>query len=128
MVDTTIYPNDLNTKLQRNDQFSNDMCRLVKAYKTRKTLKAHIQKKDLSHFETLRDSGTCPGKKTEFADQLQDLLKEFLTSFKNLRSHKHFFEVFSSLFYTNVNKAPVDVRMELFELQVKTDLRQSTRK
>ena len=34
LIDTTIYPNDLNTKLQRNDQFSNDMCRFVKSFKT----------------------------------------------------------------------------------------------
>ena len=91
-------------------------------------MKARLQKGDLTHFETVRDSEKCPGKKIEFADQLQDLLKEFLTSFKNLRSHEHFFEVFSPLFHTNVNKAPVDVQMELFELQVRTDLRQSTRK
>ena len=39
--------------------------------------KAHIQKEDTSHFKTLKETGLLLEKKTEFADQLQNLINEF---------------------------------------------------
>ena len=63
-----------------------------------------------------------PNKKTEFADQLQQLLNEFLACLKEFKSHKHLFEIFSSPFHTDIEKAPMDIQMELIDLQERTDL------
>ena len=64
-----------------------------------------------------------PEKKTEFADQLQQLLNEFSACFKDFKSHKHLFEIFSSPFHTEIEKAPMDIQMELIDLQERTDLK-----
>ena len=46
--------------------------------------------------------------KTEFADQLEKLFNEFLACLKDFKSHEHLFEIFSSPFYTDIDKAPTD--------------------
>jgi len=58
-----------------------------------------------------------PNKKTEFVDQLEILLNEFLTRFKDFKSHEHLFEISSSQFHTDIDKAPVDIQMELIEVK-----------
>ena len=65
--------------------------------------------------------GMLPKKKTEFADQRQQLLNEFLACFKDFKSHKHLFEIFSSPFHTDIEKAPMDIQIELIDLQERTD-------
>ena len=79
---------------------------------------AHIQNAHLAHFP-----GMLPKKKTEFADQLQQLLNEFSACFKDFKFHKHLFEIFSSPFHTDIEKAPMDIQMELIDLQERTDLK-----
>ena len=64
-----------------------------------------------------------PDKKTEYADQLQKFLNEFSTRFKNCASHKNFLEILSAPFQTDVDEAPVDIQMELIDLQARTDLK-----
>ena len=59
-------------------------------------------------------------KKTEFADQLEKL---FSVRFKDFKSHEHLFEIFSSQFHTDIDKAPTDIQMELIDLQERTDLK-----
>ena len=61
--------------------------------------------------------------KTEFADQLEKLFNEFWARFEDLKSHKHLFEIFSSPFHTDIDKAPTDIRMELIDLQERTNLK-----
>lgn len=124
LVDITTHMNHLNTRLQRKGQYANEMYGHIKAFLNKLRLwKAHIQKGDLSHFQTLRDTGMRPEKNTEFADQLQKLLNEFLDRFKDFKSHEHLFEIFSSPFHTDVDKAPADIQMELIDLQERGDLK-----
>ena len=68
---------------------------------------AHIQKANLSQFPTLKEIGMRPEKKIEFADQLEKLFNEFSARFKDFKSHEHLFEIFVSLFHTNIDKAPL---------------------
>ena len=82
----------------------------------------HIQNVNLSHFPTLK-MGMHPEKKTEFADQLEKLFNEFLARFKDFKSYKHLFEIFSSPFHTDIDKAPTDIQMELIDLQERTNLK-----
>ena len=64
-----------------------------------------------------------PEKKTEFADQLEKLFNEFSACFKDFISHKHLFEIFSSPFHTDIDKASADIQMELIYLHERTDLK-----
>ena len=67
--------------------------------------------------------GMHPEKKTEFTDQLEKLFDEFSARFKDFKPHEHLFEIFSSPFHTNIDKAPTDIQMELIDLQERTDLK-----
>ena len=69
---------------------------------------AHIQNANLSHFSTLKKMKMRPEKKTYFADQLEKLFNEFLARFKDFKSHEHLFEIFSSPFHTDIEKAPTN--------------------
>jgi len=76
-----------------------------------------MQNENLCHFPTLKETGMRPEKKTEFADQLEILLNEFLARFKDFKSHEYLFEILSSPFHTDVGKAPAGIQMEFIDLQ-----------
>ena len=67
--------------------------------------------------------GMRPEKKTEFAEQLEKLFNEFSARFKDFKFHEHLFEIFSSPLYTDIDKSPTDIQMELIDLQERTDLK-----
>ena len=79
---------------------------------------AHIQNANLSHFPTLKEMRMRP--KTEFADLLEKLFNEFSARFKDFKSHEHLFEIFSLPFHADT---PIDIQMELIDLQERTDLK-----
>ena len=124
LVDITIRMNELNTKLQRKAQYASEMYGHIKGFINKLRLwHAHIQNSNLSHFPTLKEMGMLPEKKTEFADQLQNLLNDFSTRIKDFKSHEHLFEIFSSPFHTDIEKAHMDIQMELINLHERTDLK-----
>ena len=83
LIDTTICMNELNTKLQRKAQYVSEMYGHIKGFINKLRLwHAHIQNANLAHFPTLKEMGILLEKKTEFADQLQQLLNEFSACFK----------------------------------------------
>ena len=124
LIDTTNRMNELNTKLQQKAQYVSEMYDHIKGFINKLRLwHVHIENANLAHFPTLKEMGMLPEKKTEFADQLQQLLNEFSACFKDFKSHKQLFEMFSSPFHTDIEKAPMDIQMELIDLQERTDLK-----
>ena len=116
--------NKLNTRLQQKAQYASEMYEHIKGFMNKLRLwHAHIQNANLSHFPTLKGMGMHPEMKTEFANQLEKLFNEFLACFKDFKSHKHLFKIFSSPFHTDIDKAPTDIKMELIDLQERTDLK-----
>ena len=108
LVDITIRMNELNTRLQQKAQCASEMYEHIKGFMNKLRLwHAHIQNANLSHFLTLKEMETRPEKKTEFADQLEKLFNEFLARFKDFKSHEHLYEIFSSSFHTDIDKAPL---------------------
>ena len=123
LFNITTHLNDFNTKLQQNGRYANDMYGHIKLFENKLRLwKAHIQKGNISHFQTLKETKLFPNK-TEFSDQLQNLLNEFLNRFQDFESHEHLFDVFSSSFHKDVDKAPTEIQLELSELQARADLK-----
>ena len=51
------------------------------------------------------------------------MFNKFLARFKDFKSYKHVFEIFSSPFHTDIDKAPTDIQMELIDLQERSDLK-----
>ena len=108
LVDIITRMNELNTKLQRKVQYESEMYGHIKGFMNKLRLwHAHIQNADLSHFPTLKEIGMLPEKKTEYADSLEKLFNEFSARFKDFKSHEHLFEIFSSPFHTEIDKAPL---------------------
>ena len=124
LVDITTRMNELNTRLQRKAQHANEMYGHIKGFMNKLRLwHAHIQNANLSHFLTLKKMGMHPEKKNEFADQLEILFNEFSARFTDFKSDEFFFEIFSSPFHTDIDKAPTDIQMELTDLQERTHLK-----
>ena len=80
---------------------------------------AHIQN---AISPTLKQMEMLP-KKTDLADQLEKLLKEVLARFKDYEFHEHSHATFSSPFHTDIDKAPIDIQLELIDFQHRTDLK-----
>ena len=100
LVDITTRMNELNTRLQRKALYASEM------YGNKLRLwHKHIQNVNLYHFQ--KEMGIHPEKKTEFANQLEKLFNEFSARFKDFKSHEHLFEIFSSPFHTDIDKAPL---------------------
>ena len=117
LVDISTRMNELNTRLQQKAQYASEIYRHIKGFMNKLRLwHAHIQNANLSHFPTLKEMEMRPEKKTEFADQLENLYDEFSARFKDFKSHEHLFEIFFSLFHTDIDKAPTDIQMELIDL------------
>ena len=94
--------------------------RLYKQVETSARTHTECESLSLSNFKKMR---MRPEKKTEFADQLERLFNEFSARFKDFKSPEHLFEIFSSPFHTDIDKAPTDIQMELIDLQERTDLK-----
>ena len=117
LVDIITCMNKLNTRLQQKAQYASEMYGHIKGFMNKlKLWHAHIQNANLSHFPTLKEMGMHPEMKTEFPNQLEKLFNEFLARFKDFKSHKHLFEIFSSPFHTDIDKAPTDIQMKLIDL------------
>ena len=124
LVDITTRMNEFNTRLQRKAQYASEMYGRIKGFMNKLRLwHAHIQNANLSHFPFLKEMGMRLEKKTEFADQLKKLFNEFSARFKDFKSHKHLFEIFSSPFHTDIDKALTDIQMKLIDLQERTDIK-----
>ena len=124
LVDITTRMNERNTRPQRKAQYVSEMYGHIKGFMNKLSLwHAHIQNANLYHFPTLKEIGMRPEKKTKFADQLENLFNEFSARFKDFKSHEHSFEIFSSPFHTDIDKAPTDIQMELINLKEKIDLK-----
>ncbi|XP_076806255.1 general transcription factor II-I repeat domain-containing protein 2-like [Clavelina lepadiformis] len=125
LVDITVHLNELNTKLQRKSQYANEMYGHIKGFMNKLRLWiSHMQTRNVFHFPTLRDCGMNLEKKTEFVEQLEKLLHEFSARFKDFKSHEHLFEIFSSPFNTDVDRAPAEIQLELIDLQQQSDLKE----
>ena len=72
----------------------------------------------LSYFKTNGNAS----KENQLSRSFEKLLKEFFTRFKDYEFHEHSYEIFSSPFHTDIDKAPVDIQLELIDLQHRTDL------
>ena len=100
LVDITTRMNELNARLQRKAQYVSEMYGHIKVFMNKLRLwHTHIHNANISHFPTLKEMGMRPEKKTEFADQLENLFNEFSARSKDFKSHENLFEIFSSPFH-----------------------------
>ena len=84
---------------------------------------AHIQNANLPHFPTLKKWKCAQRRRSNLQINLKNCLINFWARFKHFKSHEYLFEIFSSPFHTDIDKAPTDIQIELIDLQERTGLK-----
>ena len=95
-----------------------------------KRLYKHVETLVYTHTEceclslsSFKRNGNVPREEDRICRSIEKLFNEFSACFKDFKSYEHLFEIFSSSFHTDIDKAPTDIQMELIDLQKRTDLK-----
>ncbi|KAM3850917.1 general transcription factor II-I repeat domain-containing protein 2A-like [Vipera latastei] len=128
LCDITNYLSALNLQLQGRDRVITDMYDAVKAFQVKLRLwETHMQQGNLSHFpscQTIKNQvSTTAFSNAEFANKLSTLQMEFTRRFADFEKQKFSFGLLSNPFSVEVESAPVNIQMELIELQCNSTLK-----
>lgn len=124
LVDLTTYFNELNMKLQGQNQLVHQLYGHIKTFENKLGLwESQLKKNNLYHFSTL--SNHKPENCSEFADALTLLKNNFGDRFQQFRSQELILKLFSSPFTTDVETVHEEYQMELLELQGNEELKQN---
>ena len=122
LSDITTHLNDLNLQLQGRDHLITDMHDAMKAFKVKMRLwETQMHQCNLSHFSCcqamLNQVNAMVFRNAHFAEKLSLLRAEFARRFSDFEAQKSNFELFRNPFAIDVETAPVNLQMELIELQ-----------
>lgn len=122
-VHVTALMNELNTKLQGKGLFVHEMHNLVKAFMRKlQFLSNQIENKILTHMHTLKEVKPSACHLCRHSSMLGDLYSEFSRQFEDFKNIEDEMHLISSPFACNVDNAPIDVQLELIDLQSDTVL------
>ena len=117
-VDATAQMKELNTKLQAKNLFVHEMHNLVKAFMRKlQFLSNQLKNKILTHMQTLKEVKPSATHLCRYSSMLEELHREFSRRFKNFKNIENEIQLISSPFACNVDNAPIDVQLELIDLQ-----------
>ncbi|XP_066512762.1 general transcription factor II-I repeat domain-containing protein 2A-like [Hoplias malabaricus] len=122
LADITSHLSALNLQLQGREHIITDMHDAVKAFQVKLRLwETQMHQCNLSHFpccQVIRnqESATVFPNAT-FAEKLSALCTEFARCFSDFEAQKSNFELLRNPFAVDVETAPVEMQMELIELQ-----------
>uniref|UniRef100_A0A0L8FTL2 Uncharacterized protein n=1 Tax=Octopus bimaculoides TaxID=37653 RepID=A0A0L8FTL2_OCTBM len=122
LVDITVHLNVLNIQLQGQDHMICDMYDAVKAFQVKLCIwETHMHQLNLSHLlccqVILSQVSVMVFPRQLFADKLSALCTEFARHFSDFQAQKNHFELLCNPFAINEETAPVQIQMELIELQ-----------
>lgn len=128
LTDITTHLNELNLNLQGRNKLMLDLIGNVNGFRNKlKIFKLSLSKNDLSHFSSCRklaeeseDDGILDF--SEFAGNIQEIIEEFDTRFKDFESLKSSMLLFSNPIRANIEDQPTDLQLELCDLQADTFL------
>ncbi|XP_026582004.1 general transcription factor II-I repeat domain-containing protein 2-like [Pseudonaja textilis] len=128
LCDITKHLTALNLQLQGRDSVITDMYDAVNAFQVKlKLWDIQMKQGNLSHFpccQAIRNQvSTTVFSHTYFGDKLNTLHMEFTRRFVKFEGQKFNFELLSNPFAIDVRKAPVNIQMELIELQCSSTLK-----
>ncbi|KAK0137704.1 General transcription factor II-I repeat domain-containing protein 2 [Merluccius polli] len=126
LADITAHLNVLNFQLQGRDHMITDMYDAVKAFQW----ETQMHQCNLPHFPCcqvmLKQVSATVFPNAHFVDKLSALRTEFTRRFVDFEAQKNNFELLRNPFAVDVETAPVQIQMELIELQCNGTLRQNT--
>lgn len=115
----TLQLNELNFKLQTQEQLVHELYGHVKAFQNKLRLwESQLRTGNTYHFPTLANHNL---NMDSFAEK--SLNEEFNTRFRDFRGQEANLKIFSSPFDVDVEQAPLSLQMELLELQENSDLK-----
>ncbi|XP_032065870.1 general transcription factor II-I repeat domain-containing protein 2-like [Thamnophis elegans] len=128
LCDITKHLTVLNLQLQGRHHVITDMYDAVNAFQVKLQLwDIQMQQGNLSHFPCcqtiINQVSTAVFSHAYFGDKLNTLHMEFTRRFVKFEGQKSHFELLSNPFAVDVEKAPVNIQMELIELQCSSTLK-----
>ncbi|XP_077091357.1 general transcription factor II-I repeat domain-containing protein 2B-like [Siphateles boraxobius] len=117
-VDVTALMNELNTKLQGKGLFVHEMYSLVTAFMRKlKFLSSQLEGNVLTHMSTLKEVTPSANHLRRYSSMLGALHDEFSRRFEDFKTVEGEMHMISSPFTFSVDNAPIDVQLELIDLQ-----------
>lgn len=119
----------LNLKLQGENKLVHELYKQVRVYNRDLELyQTNLRQSNLNHFNTLRScysGGEADDLKlNEYADRVDNLLREFSSRFNDFQALKEELALFSLPCSSDVNRAPPSLQLELNDLQEDDGLKQ----
>ena len=110
--------NEPNTKLQGKDLFVYEMHNLVTAFMRKlQFLSNQLENQFLTRIQTLKEVKPSANHLCRYSFMLGSLHSEFSRRFKDFKKIENEIHLISSPFACNVDNAPIDVQLELIDLQ-----------
>ncbi|XP_034547514.1 general transcription factor II-I repeat domain-containing protein 2-like [Notolabrus celidotus] len=117
-VDVMSHLNDLNLKLQGKNMFVHELYSFMQAFKAKLTpFSQQMTNKCFTHFPTLDTMDVPLCQSNSYSITLTDLHSEFNRRFSDFAKIEHELDLVSSPFSFDREKAPVDVQLELIDIQ-----------
>jgi len=128
-VDILKYINEINIKLQGKNQLIPDMWFHIKSFEMKlKLLQTHIEKNELTHFpncKKLFESSEFSLSRVKFVEAISILQQEFNNRFQDFKRHSQYFQLLANPFNIDVEDIPVELQMEIIDLQPQDILKDS---
>jgi len=126
MVDITEHLNNLNKMLQGRKKIVTQYYDSIRAFKLKLTLwETQLASGDPAHFPCLRDvcAASVNPDMRQYKDKISGLLKEFEKRFQVFNELETEFAVFRSPFTVRASDVPVDMQLEIIDLQCNVELK-----
>ena len=127
LVDITEKLNTLNVAMQGRNKLVHELFAHIKAFQTKLQLwQVQLERGNLAHFPSLKSQKEHDGgefSSLRYAAEICKLQKEFDTRFKEFRARNTDFELFSVPFNVDVSQAPIELQLELCDLQASLELK-----
>ena len=124
-VDLFEHMNELNTKLQGKGTFAHEMYSTVKAFRIKlKLFSRQLSQNITTHFATLATTAQPMMLIEKYTNMISALDNEFGRRFSDFQKLAAEFDILSSPFTTDFEKAPDAVQLELIDLQCDSTLKE----
>lgn len=124
LVDLTNHLNELNLRLQGENQLINVMFQTITAFQMKlKLWQGQLGENNYVHFATLSKHG--PVNTEKYTALLSALIQEFENRFKDFQKNSLYFSIFATPFSADINSVPANFQMECIELQCDFQLKES---
>lgn len=127
LTDICIFMNILNSTMQGEDILISSSWNAVKSFKLKLMLwEQQLRNGNLAHFPNLKETASANGQNltyTKYADELKKLHGEFSARFQDFAKYEKDFKFFESPFTVDVSEVPVQMQLELIDLQCDENLK-----